>query len=265
MIRPSASTLSALSTLFHDKGRKVSKGYRKACEHYEVKDDLHDYVFNPNVRKVMRRVFLSLHPDKVKDFDEKANERVLLMTTAKNYWEEEVHSNRDDQCKLTLIHEMLTDLTKPPTPKPPTPKPAPKKRPAPKPPAPKKRPAPSTEKDTPAPPPKKRNKTGRSTDAESNFYHYRQVWIRDTSQQKHHDLTEADCELIIDTFLGYVGWDKVAFEVDGVEHRHVLPMKTFWKVTKVAETRINNLAKQRTTLLGLRTDGRHIKWIVMAD
>jgi len=256
MIRPSASTLSALSTLFHDKGRKVSKGYRKACEHYEVKDDLHDYVFNPNVRKVMRRVFLSLHPDKVKDFDEKGNERFLLMTTAKDYWEGEVQSNRDDQCKLRLIHEMLTDLTKPPTPKPPTPKPAPKKR-----------PAPATEKDTPAPPPKKRNKTGRSTHPETNFYNYRQVWIQDTAQQKHHDLTEADCEVIIDTFLGYVGWDKPTFSkaLDGVERRHVLPMKLFWKVVKVAETRINNLCKQRTGLLGLRTDGRHIKWIVMAD
>jgi hypothetical protein len=256
MIRPSASTLSALSTLFHDKGRKVSKIYRKTCEHYEVKDDLHDYVFNPNVKKVMRRVFLSLHPDKVKDFDEKGNERFLLMTTAKDYWEGEVQANRDDPCKLTLIHQMLTDLTKPPAPKP-----------APKPPTPKKRPAPATEKDTPAPPPKKRNKTGRSTHPETNFFHYRQVWIQETAQQKHHDLTEADCEVILDTFLGYVGWDKPSFlkALDGGEYRHVLPMKTFWKVTKVAETRINNLAKQRTGLLGLRTDGRHIKWIVMAD
>ena len=257
MIRPSASVLSALSTLFHDQGRKVSKIYRKTCEHYEVKADLHDYVFNPKIASVMRRVFLSLHPDKVKDDEEKAKERVLLMTTAKNYWQEEVQSNRDDQCKLRLIHEMLTDLTKPPTPKPPTPKPPTPKPPTPKP-APKKRPAPPTEKDTPATPPKKRNKSCRSTDGVTNFYNYRKVWIQDTAQQKHHDLTEADCELIIDTFLGYVGWE-------GVEHRHVLPMKTFWKVVKVAETRINNLCKQRTGLLGLRTDGRHIKWICMAD
>ena len=112
-------------------------------------------------------------------------------------------------------------------------------------------PEPTSQKTTQ--PPKKKAKTGRTIDKLANFEYYRKKWITETSQDVAHDLTEADCEDIIDAFLGYQKWRKGGF----------LPMKVYWKVEKSAETRINNLVKQRLNILGVRTDGRHIRHILL--
>jgi hypothetical protein len=67
-------------------------------------------------------------------------------------------------------------------------------------------PEPTSQKTTQ--PPKKKAKTGRTIDKLANFEYYRKKWITETSQDVAHDLTEADCEDIIDAFLGYQKWRK---------------------------------------------------------
>ena len=289
MLRPTDSVLSNLSTLLDDKARKVNKVYGKACRSHNVLHNLHNFVFNGNLRKVWRTTLLSFHPDKVKVYDDKAKARFHLITNVKDYWDTEIkpaiESNNLDFLYQTFA--MLRDTLPPPPGKnasspPPTPPPAPPTKKASSPPAtpppkkastppPKKASTPPPKKASTPPPTKKRsappttasapakkkNKTGRSVDERTNFYHYYDKWALDTAMNPAHDLTVDDCYYILNFFLGYAGWQWSPGLMN------TIPMKQFWKCAKCAETRINNLVKQRQVLIGERTDGRYVPLIVM--
>ena len=244
------TVFNAIKMLFTD----LRPAFKEQCKRKDVEYNLQTILSSTDTGKILRRISVGLHPDKFQQkgtpFTEADNERFTLFSNLMTWWTDEVKPliEANDVSELNDIKDVL-ELAVPakPTSKKPAPAPAPPPAPA---------PAPKTQQ--------KRNKTCRSTNPHTNFHNYRKKWISDTAQDPAHDLTEADCEVILDVFLGYAGWKKDdTFVVDGVQFGQTLPMDVFRKCANGAKTRINNLVKQRLMILGKRTDGSLIHRILM--
>lgn len=213
------------------------------------KQDLEPFVssfFDIKMAKVLRRCFLSVHPDKVARITDDHREAFAVLNDVLNWFNEHVrpilgeNDAKRRACFLNLCleapHTHYGQL--PFSPPVPAPEVAPIFR---------KRPAPaSPPADTTPKPKSKRAKSGRSRNYHTNFLHYKQIWFKKVGGDPSHDFTEELAETI------YLRWVRDYYN-GSLGSFDALLMPKFRKLANAIETRINNLTRQRHVILGLRT------------